>query len=99
MQKKDIKTLVLIVAIPILILLAQIYVIRPIAAMILSGSSEYAYRSYVWGASDIQDYEKFPYREIQNAGPVYEFKTAAPSGRVPARPTASAMRSAGPTTW
>src|SRR5512141_1410212 len=77
MQKKEIKTLVLIVAIPILILLVQIYTIRPIVAMILSGSPEYAYRSYVWGASDIQDYEKFPYREINNAPPSFQFQQAA----------------------
>ena len=78
MRKKDIKTLVLIVAIPILILLAQIFVIRPIVAMVASGSPEYAYRSYVWGASDIQDYQRFPYRDIQNAPPVFKFETAPP---------------------
>ncbi len=77
MQKKDIKTLVLIIAIPILLLLVQIFVIRPIVATLVSGSSEYAYRSYVWGASDIQDYQKFPYRDIQNGPPVFEFQAAS----------------------
>jgi CubicO group peptidase (beta-lactamase class C family) len=78
MQKKGIKTLVLIIAIPTSILLAQIFIIRPLVAIAISGSPEYAYRSYVWGASDILDYQKFPYRDIKTSAPVFEFKTAAP---------------------
>jgi CubicO group peptidase (beta-lactamase class C family) len=79
-DRKLIKIIILVIAIPILALLTQIFLIRPIVALIVSGSPEYAYRSYVWGASDIRDYEKFPYRDIQNAPPVFQFKTAAAGG-------------------
>jgi CubicO group peptidase (beta-lactamase class C family) len=73
MSKRTIKIVALVIIVPILLLLAQIFIIRPIVALILSGSPDYAYRSYFWGASDIQDYEKFPYREVQNAPPAYQF--------------------------
>jgi CubicO group peptidase (beta-lactamase class C family) len=79
MRKKIIKTLVLVIAVPILLLLVQLFVIRPILAFLLTGSPEYAYRSYVWGASDIRDYEKFPYRDILNAPPNFQFKQASSS--------------------
>lgn len=79
MEKKTIKVLALVIIIPILLLLAQIFIIRPILALVLSRSPEYVYRSYVWGASDIQDYEKFPYRDILNASPAFQFKQASPS--------------------
>lgn len=77
MNKGTIKKVVFVIIVPILLLLAQIFIIRPILAFILSGSPEYAYRSYVWGASDIQDYEKFPYRDILNSSPAFQFKQAA----------------------
>jgi CubicO group peptidase (beta-lactamase class C family) len=77
MDKIKIKTIVLVIAVPILLLLALVFVIRPIVAIVLSGSPEYAYRSYVWGASDIMDYEKFPYRDVLNAPPPFQFKQAS----------------------
>jgi CubicO group peptidase (beta-lactamase class C family) len=79
MRKRVMKTVILVIIVPILLLLAQLFVIRPILAFILTGSPEYAYRSYVWGASDIQDYEKFPFRDIQNAPPTFQFKQASSS--------------------
>jgi hypothetical protein len=60
MLKRTIKILGVIIIVLILLLLVQLFVIRPIVALILSGSPEYVYRSYVWGDSDIQDYEKYP---------------------------------------
>lgn len=79
MRRRAIKTLALVVIVPIVLLLAQLFVIRPILALILTRSPEFVYRSYVWGASDIQDYEKFPYRDILNAPPTFQFKPL-PSG-------------------
>jgi CubicO group peptidase (beta-lactamase class C family) len=78
MNKRNLKLAALVLIVPIGLLLAQIFIIRPLVAMALSGSPEYAYRSYIWGASDIMDYEKFPYREVQNAAPAYSFQAAAP---------------------
>src|SRR4030042_440402 len=77
MLKRTIKILGVIIIVLILLLLVQLFVIRPIVALILSGSPEYVYRSYVWGDSDIQDYEKFPYRDILNAPPAFQFKQAS----------------------
>jgi CubicO group peptidase (beta-lactamase class C family) len=80
MDKRRITTIVLVIAVPILLLFLLVFVIRPIVALILSGSPDYAYRSYVWGASDIMDYEKFPYRDILNTPPAFQFRQASDSG-------------------
>ena len=77
MLKRKIKGPVLVLIVLILILPIQLFIIRPIVALVLSGSPEYVYRSYVWGDSDIMDYEKFPYREILNAQPSFQFKLAS----------------------
>ena len=74
MLKRTLKIVALVFGIPVVLLLVQIYVIRPIVALVISGSSDYVYRSYVWGASDIQDYEKFPFRDILNAPPAFHFE-------------------------
>lgn len=79
MSKKTNKIVALVIIVPILLIIAQIFIFRPIVALVLSGSPEYVYRSYVWGDSDIQDYEKFPYRDVQNAPPAFQFKPAAAS--------------------
>jgi hypothetical protein len=41
---------------------------------ILTPYSEFA-RSIIWGDSDIRDYERFPFRTIGNAPPVFHFST------------------------
>ena len=74
MLKRTIKLLALIIIVLILLLLFQLFVIRPLVALVLSGSPEYVFRSLVWGDSDIMDYEKFAYREILNAQPSFQFK-------------------------
>jgi len=79
MSNKTARIIAIGIGVVILLMLAQIFLIRPVVAMILSGSPEYAYRSYVWGASDIQDYEKFPYRDVLNAPPAFQFEPASPS--------------------
>jgi hypothetical protein len=32
-------------------------------------------RSIIWGDSDIKDYERFPFRTIENAPPIFQFST------------------------
>ena len=32
-------------------------------------------RSIIWGDSDIKDYERFPFRVVHNAPPVFQFST------------------------
>lgn len=76
MQKQTIKRIVLISLVAILSVLALLFVFRPALAVILTRSPQYAYRTMVWGDSDIQDYEKFPYRDIQNASPAFQFEQA-----------------------
>ena len=53
----------------------------PLIYMYLTEPREYAYRELMWNESDIFDYEKFPYREIQNAPPVYNFNAKHTSGQ------------------
>jgi len=79
MSNRTTKIVALVIIVPILLIIAQIFIFRPIVALVLSGSPEYVYRSYVWGDSDIQDYEKFPYRDMQNAPPAFQFKQATAS--------------------
>jgi len=86
MQKQTVKRIVLIALIAILSVLALLFVFRPVLALILSRSPEYAYRTLVWGDSDIQDYEKFPYRDIQNAPPAFQFQPASASEAFQAPP-------------
>ena len=79
MWRERIKVPVLIVVIPIAVIVVHLLVIRPLVALVLTRSPEYIYRSYVWGDSDIYDYEKFPSRPIQNAAPAFHFKEASPA--------------------
>jgi len=67
------------VVIPIAVILVRLLLLRPLLGLALSRSPEYVYRAYVWGDSDIFDYEKFPSRPIENAAPAFHFKQATPA--------------------
>jgi CubicO group peptidase (beta-lactamase class C family) len=73
MKRRTFTRTLFFVSLPLLILLTHIFFLRPIFALMLSRSPAYAYRAYFWGESDLFDYEKFPYREVQNASPTYYF--------------------------
>jgi len=77
MWRARIKVPVLIVVIPIAVILVRLLLLRPLLGLALSRSPEYVYRAYVWGDSDIFDYEKFPSRPIENAAPAFHFKQAS----------------------
>ena len=53
--------------------LVAVLVVIWLAAHLFTGSSQWA-RAIVWLQSDIQDYKRFPAREVPNAGPVFNFK-------------------------
>jgi CubicO group peptidase (beta-lactamase class C family) len=57
-----------------LVILVFAVIVLPMTYMYLTEPREYAYRELMWNESDIYDYEKFPYREILIASPVYHFK-------------------------
>ena len=73
-MKKTLRTIALVILGLIGIILVQLFVIRPIVALVLTRSPEYVYRIIFWGESDIYDYQKFPYREVLNAPPTFHFK-------------------------
>ena len=73
MNWRTLRKILFIASLPLILLLAQIFILRPIFSLILSGSPAYAYRAYFWGESDLFDYENFPYREVQNAPPTFYF--------------------------
>lgn len=79
MWRERMKVPILIVVIPIATILVQLFLIRPLLGLALSRSPDYVYRAYVWGESDIQDYEKFPSRPIENTAPAFHFKPASPA--------------------
>jgi len=79
MWRERMKVPILIVVIPIAAILVQLLLIRPLLGLALSRSPDYVYRAYVWGESDIFDYEKFPSRPIQNGAPAFHFKEASPA--------------------
>jgi CubicO group peptidase (beta-lactamase class C family) len=79
MWRRKLKVPLLIILIPLGLVLLHFVLVRPLIGWALSGSREYVYRAYAWGDSDIFDYEKFPFREIQNAGEPFRFKQALTS--------------------
>ena len=64
------KKSILVVGIAIIVTLLSIYGIL----YILTPYSGFA-RSLIWGDSDIKDYERFPFRTIENEPPVFQFST------------------------
>ena len=64
------KKSILVVGIAIIVTLLSIYGIL----YILTPYSGFA-RSLIWGDSDIKDYERFPFRTIENEPPVFQFFT------------------------
>jgi CubicO group peptidase (beta-lactamase class C family) len=77
MWRERLKVPLLIVAIPLAAIAVHIVVLRPLIGLAITGSKDYVYRAYVWGDSDIYDYEKFPSRPIQNETPTFHFKPAS----------------------
>ena len=77
MWRQRLKVPILIVVIPLAAIALHLAVIRPLIGLALTGSKEYVYRSYAWGNSDIFDYEKFPWRPVENAAPSFQFKAAS----------------------
>ena len=64
------KKSIIVIGVAVLVSLFSIYVIL----YILMPYSGFA-RSIIWGDSDIKDYERFPFRVVQNAPPVFQFST------------------------
>lgn len=77
MWRERLKVPILIVVIPLAAIAVHMAVIRPLVGLALSGSRDYVYRAYVWGDSDIFDYEKFPWRPVDNAAPSFQFRPAS----------------------
>lgn len=61
---KIIKVSLAILSLLVLVLII-LYIIYPY---------QYIYRVIMWGESDVYDYQKFPYHEIENASPTFYFK-------------------------
>jgi CubicO group peptidase (beta-lactamase class C family) len=78
MWRERLKVPILIIVIPLAAIAVHMAVLRPIIGLALTGSKDYVYRPYVWGDSDIFDYEKFPSRPVQNAAPTFHFAEASP---------------------
>lgn len=81
MWRERLKVPILIVVIPLVAIAIQVYLLRALFSLALTGSRDYVYRSYVWGASDIQDYQKFPSRPVLNAPPAFQFQPAIAADR------------------
>jgi hypothetical protein len=64
------KKSIIVISVAVLVSLFSIYVILHI----LTPYSGFA-RSIIWGDSDIKDYERFPFRVVHNAPPVFQFST------------------------
>lgn len=79
MGKRTLRLIGMTALVVVLLILAILFVLRPVLALILSRSPQYAYRTLLWGESDILDYEKFPYREVQNSPPTFYFRQASAS--------------------
>ena len=77
MWRQRLKVPVLVVVLPLAAIAVHMAVIRPLVGLALTGSKDYVYRAYVWGESDIYDYEKFPFRLIANAAPSVPFRPAS----------------------
>src|ERR687895_2427858 len=63
-RKKSFIIVGVIIAIVLLSTYGILYILTP-----YSGFA----RSIIWGDSDIKDYEKFPFRTIENAPPIFHF--------------------------
>ena len=98
MWRERLKVPILIVVIPLAAIAIQVLLLRALFSLVLTGSSDYVYRSYVWGASDIQDYEKFPSRPVLNAPPVFQFQTASSANKFVQPENFEAMLAASGTT-
>lgn len=63
----------------LLVGLLGIVVVFLLYGLIATGNPEFFARTLMWLDSDVQDYQKFPAREIENAAPVFHFqKSGAP---------------------
>jgi CubicO group peptidase (beta-lactamase class C family) len=81
-RKKSIIIIGVIVIVTLLSTYGILYMLTP-----YSGFA----RSIIWGDSDIKDYERFPFRTIENAPPIFQFSTSQFSDTNHANPFLSSI--------
>lgn len=64
------------------VLFLSVVTAAPIVAACIAWSPTYVYRCLAWGPSDIKDCDRFDYRKVENAPPVFHFAREQKDGAV-----------------